>query len=184
MMPAVAETDPRIAAHEGEVRDFVANDYAKVVAATALITGDRGDAEDAVQDAMVKAWQRRDEIENLAAWITVVASNTAKNRLRKKRNERVAVERLERVLAERQTDRRAEHMTLQQAITLLPERQRQAIVLHYYLDLSIDDSAMALAVHAGTIKTSLHRARTSLGLLIGDDDGGSARVGEDDDHGS
>ena len=60
---------------------FVSTEYPKVVAAVGLITGNRQDAADAVQDAIVGflAKPPSREITNVAAWITVVASNRARD---------------------------------------------------------------------------------------------------------
>ena len=64
-----------------ELDVFVATEYPKVVAAVGLITGNRQDAADAVQDAIVGflAKPPSREIRNLAAWFTVVASNRARD---------------------------------------------------------------------------------------------------------
>lgn len=147
-MSTAATTAPSLAdTHRHEVNAFVVGEYPKVVAGVALITGDRSAAEDAVQDAMVAAWQRRGEIDNLPAWITVVASNRARNRLRKRSNERKALQRVERGLAEAGSEIVAERLTMAAAVEMLPERQRQAVVMHYYLDLSVAACAAALGVH-------------------------------------
>jgi hypothetical protein len=55
------------------VRSFVDHDYARVVNVVAFVCGDRGRAEDAVQDALVRAWATRRRIDVLAAWVTAVA---------------------------------------------------------------------------------------------------------------
>ena len=64
-----------------ELDVFVESEYPKVVAAVGLITGNRQDAADAVQDAIVGylASPPDREIRNLAAWFTVVASNRARD---------------------------------------------------------------------------------------------------------
>jgi RNA polymerase sigma-70 factor, ECF subfamily len=50
----------------------------------------------------------------------------------------------------------------------LPRRQREVVVLHYFLDLAVDDIAAQLNVTSGTVKTSLHRARAALATVLGD----------------
>ena len=88
-----------------EIESFIEHDYRRVVGSVALVTGDRAHAEDAVQDALVNAWRRRDEpIERLAGWVTVVASNTARSRHRRHRAERRALDRAGRGAAEQIAD--------------------------------------------------------------------------------
>ena len=53
-----------------------------------------------------------------------------------------------------------------QAIDTLPARQREAVVLRYYLDLSEADMAAAMGISAGSVKTHLHRALAALHVQI------------------
>jgi RNA polymerase sigma factor (sigma-70 family) len=53
-------------------------------------------------------------------------------------------------------------MDVGRAVSGLPLRQRQAVVLHYYLDLDVAETARTLGVSPGTVKTALHRARRTL----------------------
>ena len=48
------------------------------------------------------------------------------------------------------------------AVTALPERQRACVVLHYYTDLSVADTALALGISTNSVKTHLQRALVSL----------------------
>ena len=159
---------------EYEIRRFVDTEYPRVVAAVAMATGDRDNAEDAVQEAMVKAWQRRDEIETLGAWITVAATNKALSGIRTRGAERRATERLEarlRTGPSQETD--DDPLGLRDIVELLPLRQRQAVVLHYYLDQSVHDCAEAMGTSQGTVKTSLHRARAALQRALTSEPGGA-----------
>jgi RNA polymerase sigma-70 factor (ECF subfamily) len=65
--------------------DFYREGYARLAAAVGLLTGSRAEAEDAVDEALARAWtrlQRGDEIEALGAWVRVVALNCARGGLR------------------------------------------------------------------------------------------------------
>ena len=155
---------------EGELRRFVEEDYSRVVAAVALITGERSSAQDAVQDALVKAWPRAG-LRNPAGWITVVASNTARSGLRRRRSEEHAYMRL---AAAPRPEEAPEERHLLSAVQSLPGLQRRVVILHYYLDLSVADTASSLGCTEGTVKTSLHRARAALAAALGD------RTGEGD----
>lgn len=151
---------------------FVATEYPKVVAAVGLITGNRQDAPDAVQDAIVGylAAPPQREIRNLAAWITVVASN----RMRDTHRSRLAEARaLERRGVDPDTVENELHtldIDLRAALEKLSPQQREVCVLHYLLDHSVETIAEGLGVSEGSIKTQLHRARKSLATLIRKED--------------
>jgi RNA polymerase sigma factor (sigma-70 family) len=143
---------------------FVAHEYPKVVAAVGLITGNRQDAADAVQDALVGFLGKppRHPVTNVSAWITVVASNRIRDQYRRKDAEERALAKVG-IDPEAMTD--AEHMLdvdVMRALSELPLQQRQVCTLHYLLDQSVDTIAEGLGVTPGTVKTQLHRARKAL----------------------
>jgi RNA polymerase sigma-70 factor (ECF subfamily) len=72
-------------------------DYPRLVGGLAAICGSRAAAEDAVQEALARAWERSERgerIESLKAWVTTVSLNLTKSGLRKLRAERRAAQRL------------------------------------------------------------------------------------------
>ena len=162
-MSAVTDDQVRL-----DLEDFVAHDYPKVVAAVAAITRDREAAQDAVQDALVGylATPPKKAVRNVAAWITVVASNKSRDQIRRRTAEKRAVERLPRETeaeaAEAGIPSGSLDVDVAAALAQLPLRQRQVVVLHYLMDQSVETIAEGLAVSPGTIKTQLHRARKSL----------------------
>lgn len=155
---------------------FMVEDYPGVVAAVRLIAGDRAAAEDAVQDALVRLLQSppSEPLRSPAAWVTVVASNTARSAHRRSGSEQRALERV----AHRTPDGTAADVdtvgqevshrrTVLDAVAALPLGQRQVCVMHYYLDASVAEIASGLGVTDGTVKTQLHRARASLAAALG-----------------
>jgi len=127
-----------------------------------MITGDRSNAEDAVQDAIIKAWRRRDEpIDRLVAWITVVASNEARSSKRREAAQQRATDRLAGQVSDGQQEPLLDE-ELSAALAGLPVRERQAAVLFYVFDLAVADVASAMSVTDGTVKTLLSRARGHL----------------------
>jgi RNA polymerase sigma-70 factor (ECF subfamily) len=151
---------------------FVAAEYPKVVAAVGLITGDRQNAPDAVQDAMVRllATPHRQEILNVAAWVTVVASNRVRDSYRKRGAEQRA---LAKISVPREGIEDAAELLdfdVQKALAKLPQQQRQVVVLHYLLDQSVETIAEGVGVSTGTVKTHLHRARKTLAMLLRKED--------------
>jgi RNA polymerase sigma-70 factor (ECF subfamily) len=132
-------------------------------------------AEDAVQEALARAWERSERgerIESLPGWVMTVAMNLVKTGLRSKIRERRAVGRLEdpdaRARDQETLDRSDDLMVLRQALGTLSTRQREVTVLRYWLDLDVREIARLLHVDEGTVKTLLFRARRRLGEALGE----------------
>ncbi|TMK96344.1 MAG: SigE family RNA polymerase sigma factor, partial [Actinobacteria bacterium] len=64
---------------EQTIRGFLATDYPRLVAAVSLACGSRAAAEDAVQEALARAWERGEHIEALRAWVMKVAINLVRS---------------------------------------------------------------------------------------------------------
>jgi RNA polymerase sigma-70 factor (ECF subfamily) len=152
---------------EVALREFLHTTYPRLVAAVALVCGSRPAAEDAVQEALLRAWQRSEqgeEIESLNAWVTTVALNQARSGLR-----RILAERRARSRLRRETPGATptgERIDVERALSTLPRRQREAVVLRYYLQLDTREVAAALSVNEGTVKSTLFRARAALAELL------------------
>ena len=150
------------------IRQFLHNAYPKLVAGVAVMSGSRAVAEDAVQEALARAWERSErgeDIRNLEAWVTTVALNLARSGLRRLRSERAARERLRgpRPVVPPET-----RIDVVRALAELPRRQREATVLRYYLGYDVKEIAGILRVREGTAKTTLHRARLALAERLGE----------------
>lgn len=158
-----------------DLDEFVAREYPKVVAAVGLITGDRQGAADAVQDAIVGYLSKppRHEITNLAAWITVVASNRSRDQRRRSGAELRALGKVKPLTEEMTDELGMLDVDVKNAIMTLPLAQRQVCVLHYLVDQSVETIAEGLGVSTGTVKTQLFRARKALATKLekGDDRG-------------
>lgn len=134
-------------------------------AARALTPSD-ADAQDAVGQAVLLAWQSLDRLrdpESLRAWLVKISVNCARQLNRRSRRE-VYLEDLPPQTAARE-DPRPE---LWDAVLSLPRDQRAAVVLYYYEDLPVADIASLLRVPAGTVKSRLSRARDKLRLALSD----------------
>jgi RNA polymerase sigma-70 factor (ECF subfamily) len=152
---ATAATRERVAA-------FLDTDYVRVVGAVALATGDRQRAEDAVQDALVATLTGDTEPENVAGWITVVAINYVRQSWRRDGAQGRAYVRAVTIDESETETATVDAIAMQRALAELPERQRVAVVLHYFEGLSVHQIAETLHVTEGTIKTQLHRGREHL----------------------
>jgi RNA polymerase sigma-70 factor (ECF subfamily) len=137
----------------------------------ALITGSRAAAEDAVQEALARAWERSERgehIESLPAWVTRVAMNLSKSRLRRMR---IETKHREHVAVHEVADSGGASDTridIGRSLADLPHRQREVTVLRYYLGLNVAEIAATLNVNEGTVKTSLFRARQTLAAALGE----------------
>jgi RNA polymerase sigma-70 factor, ECF subfamily len=153
------------------IREFLHTSYPRLVAAVALTSGSRPAAEDAVQEALIRAWERSDkgeEIDSLEGWVTTVALNLARSGLRRLRSERRARARLHAsMVGEPPT---ADRLDVDRALAALPRRQREVAVLRYYLQLSTREVASALELDVGTVKSTLFRARAALAQALGIDE--------------
>ncbi len=153
------------------LREFVHSTYPRLVAAVALISGSRAAAEDAVQEALARAWERitrGEEIDSLPAWVTTVSVNLARSGLRRLRAERRARARM--TPASHPSDTSDERVDVRDALASLPRRQREAIVLHHYLGFDVKEVARAMRAPDGTVKSLLSRGRAALAMALGDDD--------------
>lgn len=133
-------------------------------------TGDTGEAQEVVQEAFLRAWQRWQQIgryDDPVAWVRRVAWNLATSRHRK-----VAVfRRFAAKIATPDHDQPVgpERVALVHALRRIPEQHRRALVLHYLADLSVADIALEVSVAEGTVKSWLHRGRAELARLLTDD---------------
>jgi RNA polymerase sigma-70 factor (ECF subfamily) len=173
---------------ELDIRRFLATEYPRIVAGLSLASGSRAAAEDAVQEALARALERSDRgqrIESLPAWVTVVATNLARSGLRRRVAERRARARLAPDPGSSASGSASgasdDRIDVVRALDSLSRRQREAVVLRYYLDLPVREVARALDVTEGTAKTTLFRARAVLSRALGVSDGGQSGVEEAND---
>jgi RNA polymerase sigma factor (sigma-70 family) len=152
-----------------EIEACVRAEYGRLVGVVAVVTGSHAQAEDAVQEAFAKAWERArkgQHFDHLAGWVVTVALNHARSGRRREGSEKRAVERLgARVGAERDAD---DAIVVRAALSTLARRQRDCVVLYYFLDLDVATVAKVLEISDGTVKSALSRARGKLAVLLGE----------------
>ena len=156
-------------AREFDVSAFVRTEYPRVVSAVRMIAGDREAAVDAVQDALVQLLTDRERgwPRNVAAWVTVVASNRARDAHRRDAVGRRVVDRLRPPAPEDPVEQVCRDLDVLAALESLPRRMRQVCVMHYLQDQSVREIALALGIGTGTVKTQLYRGRIALARSLG-----------------
>jgi RNA polymerase sigma-70 factor, ECF subfamily len=146
-----------------EFEELYRHAYPLVVAAVTLLTGSRTIAEDAVQEAFARAWNRWERLAGYdapLAWVRRVAMNIAVSRWRSLRREhRLTVPASE---GAARLDRAADWVDLQAALLRLPTRQRRAVVLSAVVGLSTDEIAAEMSVAPATVRSWLSRTRRAL----------------------
>jgi RNA polymerase sigma-70 factor (ECF subfamily) len=133
--------------------------------------GDREEASDATQDALVKAYQKLDTYDpqyRFFSWLYRILVNECLNVRRARRpHEALSNARVDTTVGVQETLEADErHRQLQSAILTLPRDYREVIVLRYFAEMSYDDIAAAAGVPAKTVKSRLHTARQRLAELL------------------
>jgi RNA polymerase sigma-70 factor (sigma-E family) len=136
-----------------------------------VMTGDRGGAEDIVQDAFLGLYRRWDSLTDLPyplAYLRASVLNGCRTALRR-RSRADRAHHLSEVPSESAEARALlseEQRAVARAIRGLPDRQREALVLRYYLNLSEADTAEAMRVSRGAVKSATSRALATLGRRL------------------
>lgn len=160
---------------EEEFDAFYAAAFPRLTGQLYAFTGDHGEAQDVVQEAFVRAWDRRREF--LAdgapeAWVRTVAMRLAVSRWRRAKRWLELVRRTPPPEAAPGPDAEHTHLIdLVAALRKLPEAQRMAVVLHHLCDLSIEQVASQTGAPLGTVKARLSRGRAALARELATDDG-------------
>jgi RNA polymerase sigma-70 factor (sigma-E family) len=150
---------------------FYAMSSRRVLAQITMMVGSRAEAEDAVSEAYLRAWNRWQKIsryDNPEAWVRQVAYRQAVSTWRK------AVNRLQahrRDTAEHHVEAlNPDHVAVVAALRRIPADQRRVIVLHHIAGLSVAEIHQETGVPAGTVTTWLARGRRALAAHLTDSD--------------
>lgn len=153
---------------ESDFEEFVRGAGSRLLRTAYLLTGDRGHAEDLVQTALerlARRWGRLDGPPE--AYARVVLANLATDRWRRRR---MRVRELSVDPPVRSAADIAEPVVVRQvligALLQLTPRQRAVLVLRFFADLSEAETAQALNIQPGTVKSTVSRATTRLRALL------------------
>ncbi len=157
--------------------------YPRSFRTACLILGNRFDAEEAVQEAYLRAWRFRSSLSSqsdIKPWLYRIVVNSCNSKLRREiphRDRRSGDEELAGASTSGDTPTRvALSQDIVRALQDLPLHLRVVIILRYYADLSEREIATAIGRRQGTVKSRLHEARR----LLADHPALQSRA--DDDH--
>jgi RNA polymerase sigma-70 factor (sigma-E family) len=160
-----------------DVEEFCRRVSPRLVGSLVLQWGEPAAAEDIAQEALARAWERWDQVSRMASpdgWVYRVAFNLASSHRRRAKAERRAVARLEKTAPSMRSEE--DQIALRQALDALPPRQRQTIVLRYYTQLSVAQTATVMRCAPGTVKAHTSQAIAALRRSTRDDIGFQAEA--------
>jgi RNA polymerase sigma-70 factor (sigma-E family) len=154
---------------DGEFSDYVASRADRVRFTAYLLCGDWHEAEDLAQTAFVKlylAWNRIDRAESIDAYMRTIVTRSYLNERRRLWRK---LERLTSAPPEPLSEPPAgpeQRMVVWSALSKVPRRQRAALVLRYWEDLSVAETAEVLGCSVGNVKSQCSRGLQTLRQLL------------------
>ena len=151
--------------------EFFQAEHVRLFQALYLLTGDRYEADDLAQEALLRAcerWDRVGAMDSPAGYVYRTALNLHRSHLR------ALVVRARRVFAEvpgeDPSGSVAASHDVRSALARLPRGQREALILVEWLDLASDEAGRVLGIDAASVRGRIHRGRASLRDLLGERD--------------
>ncbi|MFX4270843.1 RNA polymerase sigma factor [Propionibacteriaceae bacterium Y1685] len=157
---------------------FYETSFDRIVGQIHAMCGNVAEAQDCVQEAFVRAWDKRrslDQQESPEAWVRTVAYRLAVSRWRRTRHKDKLTDPTIQPAQPAQPD--ITRVALARALQELPADQRRAIVLFHLCDLPLTEVAKEVRAPIGTVKARITRGRRALAILLADqlpDDGSGA----------
>lgn len=154
---------------EAATRMLVGAKLPRILALARRMLGDATEAEDVAQETFVRAWRQaagwRPGAARFDTWLHTVTLNLCRDRLRRRRD--TVMPELPEIAdpappADAALDETAQASAVRAAITALPERQREAILLVHYQDLTNIAAAEAMEISVEALESLLSRGRRSL----------------------
>ena len=165
LMTDESPAERAVAGVEAAQEEFVREHYPRLVGSLSLLVGDSTWAEELAHESFIRAFTKFSsltEINYPAAWLFRVGSNLAKSAWRRKQAERRANLRLG-LPAESHTDPDpGDVLAVREALQALPKRQRAVLICRYFSGLTVSETATALDVAEGTVKSLTHQAIRSM----------------------
>lgn len=170
---AITEADLDLLDADGAITVLFEQHYARMVRVAAVLLADVAGAEDVVQEAFLalhQGWDRVRDKRGAVGYLHRSVVNGARTRLRRRRLARLllpgrpdTVDSAEAAALSGAVDR-----PLVSALRSLPPREREAVLLRHYLDLSERQTAQVLGLRVGSVKAYASRGLATLRARLGD----------------
>jgi RNA polymerase sigma-70 factor (sigma-E family) len=164
---------PGAAAAEGAVTRLYEAHALGMIRLAHIMLGDRQSAEDVVQEAFCGLYRRWSHLSDPGSAVHYVRSavlNRCRSVLRRRTvshaTRGLAGPAEPALSAESAVLTREERDEIMRAVRRLPPRQREALVLRYYLDLSAEETATTMGISPSSVRSATHRALASLGRML------------------
>ncbi|ADI08126.1 ECF subfamily RNA polymerase sigma factor [Streptomyces bingchenggensis BCW-1] len=149
--------------------DFYARTYPWLAARAVMLSGNRQNAEDAVQEAFIEAMRRWPTVRACASpegWVVTTMRRKLSRDGRRWWFRWKPVELTVPAATTATVEETAEAMAVLRALGMLPPRQRQVVVMHSLEGMSYAEIGAELGISAGAVGSNLHKARARLSLLL------------------
>lgn len=173
-----AELLPRIArGDQSAIREMVARKLSRLLALGTRMLNDRGEAEDVAQETFLRVWKHaatwQSQVQSGGAkfdtWLHRVALNLCYDKLRNRPNysSETVPELIDPTLIpEARLDKSQQSDLVATALSMLPARQREALVLQYYQELSNSEAAKLMGLSVEALESLLSRARRNMRTVL------------------
>jgi RNA polymerase sigma-70 factor (sigma-E family) len=166
--PAGGEPSPAAAA----VTELYRAHALRLIRLAHVMLGDRVSAEDVVQEAfcgLYRRWDHLSDAQNALRYVRASVLNGSRSALRRRgrpdhQDPPVAEASAEAIVLSGEERRR-----VMRALRRLPSRQRETLVLRFYLDLSDEEIAATMGISPSTVRSATYRALASLGRILGEE---------------
>jgi RNA polymerase sigma-70 factor, ECF subfamily len=162
-VPTAQVVETVVADEPRTFEDFFGTEHARLCGALCLVTGDRHEAEEIMQDAFLRLWERWEQVRGLddpSAYLFRTAMNVFRNRYRRAA---LSVRRTLSLAPSEDAFATVEDRdVVVRALRDLTPDQRAAVVLTGYVGLSSEEAGKMLGMRAGTVRTLATRARAAI----------------------
>lgn len=189
------DTDPdvelltRIGNNEPEaVKEMVSRKLPRLLALASRLLGDADEARDVAQESFIKLWKAaaswRSGQARFDTWLHRVTLNLCYDRLRHREEQPLADDTLLQEMpdpspgAAEQVETEAQSALMSAALAALPDRQREAIVLQYYQELSNIEAAALMDISVEALESLLSRARRNLRRYLTEAEGADSHTAD------
>jgi RNA polymerase sigma-70 factor (sigma-E family) len=170
MTPIEPDSNRRPAAAEALI-EIYGSQYRSLVRMSAMLLGDVGSAEEVVQDSFIAvhaAWRGLRDADKVMNYLRRAVLNRSRSVLRRRAvaGRHVPWPEPDMPSAEHAAITRLERVAVISALRSLPARQREALVLRFYLDLSEEQAAAAMNISTGAVKSHTSRGKAALRAIL------------------